>query len=325
MNKNDCNIVRDLLPNYIENLVSKDTKSFIENHLKECSDCSSILDTMNSDIIENQEKLKNDDIIEKEKIGTTKRKLTFHKNLIVIISLLLLIFLLVFVSSKIFTYSLLTNVYEAYLNINNSDNYKMTEISLYRNYSENENFNFMSEIYYKNGKYKTLTYNDINNNSPEKITYGEINSKEKIDIFIQTNKMVKSINASIYYKKGQLIKNNFVNSFCIPENRYVHIFNNVTNDKFMNKDCYVFKIENEAGYTEYWIDKETHLNLRTIESYSKYYRDTLYYFEFNNVQDNDVLNTYSKDDFEYSEIETNDFTDNIESIDNYINSLSKED
>ena len=38
MKNKDCNLVRDLLPNYIENLTNNDTNLFIENHLKECSE-----------------------------------------------------------------------------------------------------------------------------------------------------------------------------------------------------------------------------------------------------------------------------------------------
>ncbi len=38
--KNDCSIVRDLLPLYVEDMVSKDTAEFVDEHLKDCTDCS---------------------------------------------------------------------------------------------------------------------------------------------------------------------------------------------------------------------------------------------------------------------------------------------
>ena len=44
--KENCKIVQDLLPNYIEKLTSKETNLFIENHLKECHECNEILDNM---------------------------------------------------------------------------------------------------------------------------------------------------------------------------------------------------------------------------------------------------------------------------------------
>ncbi len=37
--KNECNIIRDLLPLYVENIVSSDTAAFVEEHLKCCEAC----------------------------------------------------------------------------------------------------------------------------------------------------------------------------------------------------------------------------------------------------------------------------------------------
>ena len=38
INKRECKIVQDLLPNYIDKLTADDTNEFIENHLKECEE-----------------------------------------------------------------------------------------------------------------------------------------------------------------------------------------------------------------------------------------------------------------------------------------------
>ena len=37
--RNECNIIRDLLPLYIERMVSADTAEFVEEHLKDCELC----------------------------------------------------------------------------------------------------------------------------------------------------------------------------------------------------------------------------------------------------------------------------------------------
>lgn len=37
--KNECSIIRDLLPLYAENMVSPDTAEFVEEHLKGCEAC----------------------------------------------------------------------------------------------------------------------------------------------------------------------------------------------------------------------------------------------------------------------------------------------
>ena len=43
MKKVNCEIVKDLFPNYIENQISDTTKNFVENHIKSCKDCNDTL------------------------------------------------------------------------------------------------------------------------------------------------------------------------------------------------------------------------------------------------------------------------------------------
>lgn len=44
--KNECSIVRDILPLYLEDMVNDDTADFIKEHLRECSECNKIFETM---------------------------------------------------------------------------------------------------------------------------------------------------------------------------------------------------------------------------------------------------------------------------------------
>ena len=50
MNKRDCKIVQDLLPNYIEKLTDEETNKYIEEHIKECEECKNVLENMKKDI-----------------------------------------------------------------------------------------------------------------------------------------------------------------------------------------------------------------------------------------------------------------------------------
>lgn len=52
-----CNVIEDLLPIYLDGVCSQETKDLIEEHLKECENCKSILDALkNTDIcFENEE------------------------------------------------------------------------------------------------------------------------------------------------------------------------------------------------------------------------------------------------------------------------------
>ena len=47
---NECKIVQDLLPNYIENLTNEETNKYIEEHLKKCENCKKVLENMKKDI-----------------------------------------------------------------------------------------------------------------------------------------------------------------------------------------------------------------------------------------------------------------------------------
>ena len=44
--KNECNIIRDILPLYVENMVSADTSAFVEEHLEKCAECRAELEDM---------------------------------------------------------------------------------------------------------------------------------------------------------------------------------------------------------------------------------------------------------------------------------------
>lgn len=37
--KNKCNIIKDILPLYVENMVSDDTRQFVDEHLSQCAEC----------------------------------------------------------------------------------------------------------------------------------------------------------------------------------------------------------------------------------------------------------------------------------------------
>ena len=44
--KIDCDVIRDLLPLYVENMVSAKSRELIEKHLAECEECQKILSQM---------------------------------------------------------------------------------------------------------------------------------------------------------------------------------------------------------------------------------------------------------------------------------------
>lgn len=51
MNKQyDCNVILDLLPLSIDQLVSEETEQVIQNHLKECESCRQVYEEMNNEL-----------------------------------------------------------------------------------------------------------------------------------------------------------------------------------------------------------------------------------------------------------------------------------
>ena len=44
--KNECSIIRDILPLYFENMVSGDTAAFVKEHLENCPECAAEFERM---------------------------------------------------------------------------------------------------------------------------------------------------------------------------------------------------------------------------------------------------------------------------------------
>ena len=62
MIKNECEIVKDLMPNYIEDLANQGTKNFIEEHLKKCEPCNEMLENLKKEQKEEKKGKQNGEI-----------------------------------------------------------------------------------------------------------------------------------------------------------------------------------------------------------------------------------------------------------------------
>lgn len=100
MIKNECKIVKDLLPNYIEDLTSKETSEFLENHIETCKDCKDTLDLLRGDKKEEEQK---EERIEEEELKHLKkynRRMTILKSIAVVLALFIIISLPVTIRKK---------------------------------------------------------------------------------------------------------------------------------------------------------------------------------------------------------------------------------
>lgn len=79
MNQN-CSIVRDLLPLYTENMLSTDSKSFVEEHLKDCPECQAELEALKSDAVVEASVKSTANQNTDEALPLKKMKKTLHKK-----------------------------------------------------------------------------------------------------------------------------------------------------------------------------------------------------------------------------------------------------
>ena len=110
----ECKIVQDLLPNYVENLTSEETNSFIEDHLKICTICKSVLDEMQKDYVVD----KKSDIQEIDYIKKFSKKMKILKVIIAIFIFILLV-CIAFTTSKFLILQSLSIKMGKTLNLNN--------------------------------------------------------------------------------------------------------------------------------------------------------------------------------------------------------------
>lgn len=96
MRKNEeCRLIQDLLPNYIEGLTSDETNTYIENHIKDCKECTRILKNMGEEVVL-------DKIDDMKKIDYLKKIKHRNKTIIGIVlsvSIILIIFIISFFTS----------------------------------------------------------------------------------------------------------------------------------------------------------------------------------------------------------------------------------
>lgn len=87
---NECNLIYDVLPIYVDNLASEDTKEFVKNHIKTCNECKQKLEDMCSAPLKNKE----DEELTQEQIYKDKifidvlKKIKKRNRLMIVISVI---------------------------------------------------------------------------------------------------------------------------------------------------------------------------------------------------------------------------------------------
>ena len=76
--KKECEIINDLLPNYVENLVSEETKKFVNEHISNCEQCKKQLEILREDRNKINLKSKDEQKIELDYLKKYNKCTKFH-------------------------------------------------------------------------------------------------------------------------------------------------------------------------------------------------------------------------------------------------------
>lgn len=98
--KKECSIVCDVLPLYLENMVSEDTAVFVREHLENCSDCTAEFERLKSGRqIDEAETPQNDH--DAEVVTAVKKKIT--RRIFKIVAAVCLVFAVLFSAMLLYT------------------------------------------------------------------------------------------------------------------------------------------------------------------------------------------------------------------------------
>lgn len=256
--KNECKIVQDLLPSYIENVTSNETNEFIKEHIFSCEECNKKYQLMN-------ESLKIEPKVTNEEIKYMKK---FNKRFKIILSIILLIAIIfiIVISRKAIILSNLINKTEQAQNETNyyvsSTVYENDRIKKIEGY--NKDGTSLSTVEIRSGNdFKKYTYYT---NHKEKLYIEEDGTQIKVDANEGTG-----IHSGIYSLKGDIL---------MPMDylRYL-FFSHISTVSLKGKKCYLIKIDN----TELFMDAETGMRVKFIDNDLNLTIDDIY--EFNIVTD----------------------------------------
>lgn len=138
MNKITCNVIKDILPLYADNVVSGDTRELVDEHLSHCKNCRNVLEKMKQPVA--LPDFKKAQIHETEALKGVKRRIFKQKLLIAILLLVCCVFIVFLVFSVKKNYKDLSQE----IRIDAAEN--ILRITMYypiKNYSDYEDVDFM--------------------------------------------------------------------------------------------------------------------------------------------------------------------------------------
>ena len=198
--KKNCNIIRDLLPLYIDGVCSEESKQLVEEHLKECAKCQEYLKEIKFDIKESKE----------SEINVFKKfaKMVNFKIIRNVIIVICVIFAVTFPIIRVIDKHKFTLEYsdDMYIILNESNNrwgflfsasiggVDLGTVIRTKENDENVNLIFITRKYYLRDYFGSKEYTTTS--TPPEIDYKSINHKEKMKVYYTTEDLNYIKNAS---------------------------------------------------------------------------------------------------------------------------------
>lgn len=251
--KKECKIVQDLLPSYIDNLTTKETNDYINEHLEKCKECVTILEKMKKDF--NLNIIKKDDR-EVKYIKKFNKKM----NILKLIILLSLVVFIVLTARKVIIISSLSKNAENTINVENYHNVtysyyledysktevfslgdkkkiimtqvkdnKVNKITMFAKKSENankENSKYIANIYRES--------QDVKDEKTEKV----VNLNKEIEIFVNPQNVTKTENylqLIVYSILASIKDTTFNGQECYYISNFKSVNNNLEEGMYINK------------------------------------------------------------------------------------------
>ncbi len=273
--KKECKIIQDLLPNYIEELVSEDTKLFIDEHLKKCENCQEALENMKEKLTTNAEKV--------DKTVNCLKRYNRELKVLQIILLIILVSFVLKVGHKVIILNSLENNFEKALNSQNFYT-KCEEYSSGKIVENAARAMSTKETYYKDGDYlSTFSFSDENGRKRE-INYYEANGEKKT-FLSSTNAGQETIHEDItnsseekvIYRPNCYIVESEYNKL------YMAIFMDIDKVQIGKDNCYRIR----DGNVERYIDEKTGITIKVVNIKDGIILDM--YYEVGNVNEDDII------------------------------------
>lgn len=299
----ECEIVKDLAIPYTEGLINPKSKEFVDVHLSTCNNCMKYYKDIKSDIFKEKYNEVQEDKIVINQFSKINKKINILKICLISIMIIVLIIASLLFAKYQKNHNVINRSYNQIESMKELNNYKLTVKTIQNNFDTNDQMNYEEVYYYKDGKYKIESDNSIK--------FYEDNSYEKICVYHD----LKQID---YYKQDfiEMTKGDLLGIFSCVLN-YKDMSSTVYNlaltireERYNGIDCYVIRFGNKNSYTDTWINKASFIPVRVVnEVYSDFYREEIYTFQENVVNDLDVdkeiLNSEQYKDYRKNEIDNN--------------------